>query len=139
MDPLEQVVWERLGSKILKFDVWKWFHECKLGFTFQSMQYKETCRRLDKMYVMHDDSLLPEMLNMSIVQELVTSNNFPICFEYNKHVVDIYKTLLDRVPLRFDSSSYFIPYSMPICNKISACFQNMLIQKDDIGYNITKH
>ena len=41
------------------------------------------------------------------VQEVVTSNPFPICFEFNEHVVNIYKTLLDRVPLRFNSSLLF--------------------------------
>ena len=63
------------------------------------MQYKETWSRLDIMYVMHDESFLPEMLNMSIMQEVVTSDHFPIlCFEFNKHVVDMYQTLPDRVP-----------------------------------------
>ena len=57
------------------------------------------------------------------------SDHFPICFEFNKHVVDMYKTLLDRVPLKFNSLLY---YFMPICNKFLTCFQNMLIQKDDM-------
>ena len=38
------------------------------------------------------------------MQEVVTLDHFPICFEFNKHGVDMYKTLLDQVPLRFNSS-----------------------------------
>ena len=44
---------------------------------------------------------------MSIVQEVVTSNHFPIYFEFRKHVVDMYKLLIDKVPLRFNSSFLF--------------------------------
>ena len=60
----------------------------RLGLHFKSMQYKETWSRLDGMYVMHDESFLAEMLNMSIMQEVVASYHFPICFEFNKHGVD---------------------------------------------------
>ena len=56
---------------------------------------------------MHDESFLREMLNMSIVQKVMTSDYFAICFEFNKHVVDMHKTLLDWVPLGFNSSLLF--------------------------------
>ena len=69
-------------------------HQDKPGFTFQSMQYNETWGRLHIMYVMHDESFLPDMLNMSILQEVDT-------------MVDMYKTLCDIVPLRFSSSLLF--------------------------------
>ena len=49
------------------------------------MQYKETWSTLNRMYVMHDASFLQEMLNMSVVQDFMSLNKFPICFEPNKH------------------------------------------------------
>ena len=50
----EQSVWDKLASEVLKLDAWKWLHQDEVGFTFQSMQYKETwsclicqlCKRL---------------------------------------------------------------------------------------------
>ena len=45
------------------------------------------------MYVMHDEAFLVEMLNMSIVQEVVTSYHCARGCD---------KTLLDKVPLRFN-------------------------------------
>ena len=104
-------------------------HQDEVGFTFQSMQYKETWSRLDRMYVMHDESFLPEMLNMSIMQEVVTSNHFPICFEFNKHGVDMYKTLLDRVPLRFTSSLLFHSLFNAYMQQTFGLFSKQVISK----------
>ena len=108
----------QIGIKAFEVGRIEMVYQDEVRFTFQSMQYKETWSRLDRMYVMHDiESFLREMLNMSIMREDVTSDHFPICFEFNKHGVDMYKTLLHRVPLR---TSYF---------KRMAC----------MGYNTTKH
>ena len=60
----------QIGIKVLKLDVWKWLHQDEVGFTFQSMQYKEIWSRLDRMYVMHDESFLPEMVRCQLCKRL---------------------------------------------------------------------
>ena len=59
MDDLDQIAWFSLAMEALKLDVWTWLHGNDLGFTFQFAQHKQTWNRLDRMYVMHDDSFLP--------------------------------------------------------------------------------
>ena len=49
----KQAIWDKLASEVLKLEVWKWLHQDEVGFTFQSMQYKEIWSGLDRMYVMH--------------------------------------------------------------------------------------
>ena len=34
MDSLEQAVWDKLASEVLKLDVWKWLHQDEVGFSF---------------------------------------------------------------------------------------------------------
>ena len=43
------------------------------------------------MYMMHHESFLLEIFNMLVVQEVLSSINFPIHFKFNKHVVVMYK------------------------------------------------
>ena len=104
MNSSEQACWDQLALDVLKLDVWKWLHQDDPGFTFQSMQYRHTWSRLDRMYVMHDESFLPELLHVSVLQDVVSSDHFPLCFEINKRALEMYKILLDKVPLRFNSS-----------------------------------
>ena len=51
--------------------------------------------------------------------------SFPICFEFNKHVVNMYKTLFDIVPLRFNffSKKYTKKYYYSI---LGFCFVECL-------------
>ena len=59
MDDPEQLAWDSLAMEVLKLDVWTWLQGNDPGFTFQSAQHRQTWSRLDRMYVMHNDSFLP--------------------------------------------------------------------------------
>ena len=72
MDDPEQDVWVSFTMEVLKLDVWTWLHGNDLDFTCQSTQHRQTWSRLDRMYVMHDDSFLPTSLCMTIVQDVRT-------------------------------------------------------------------
>ena len=76
MDDPEQVAWDSLAMEVLKLDVWTWLHGNDPGFTFQSAQHKQTWSRLDRMYVMHDDSFLPTSLRMTVLQDVGISDTF---------------------------------------------------------------
>ena len=78
---------------------------------------------------------------MSIVNENVTSDHFPICFQCNKHVVDMYKTLLDRVPLKLNSSLLFHSLFDAYMKQMFAMFLEQVTSKRMVcmRYNITKH
>ena len=93
--------------------------------------------RLDRIHVMHDESFFPEMLNMSIMQEIVTSDHFPICFEFNKHGLDMYKTLLHRVPLRFNSSLLLHSLFDAYMQQIFGMFSEQVILKGWHAWDIT--
>ena len=62
------------------------------------------------MYVMHNDSFLPPSLNMKVLQDVATSDHFPICLEVCNHGIDLYKSLLGKPPLRFNSSLLLQPH-----------------------------
>ena len=47
-------------------DVWKWIKGDEPGYTFRSAQYKDTWSRLDRMFVMHNEGFLPEILHISV-------------------------------------------------------------------------
>ena len=98
------------------------------------MQYKEAWSNLDKMYFIHDESFFIEMFSMSIVQEVVTSDHFPVCFEFNQHAVD-------RVPLRFNSSLLFHYLFDAYLQQIFGMFSEHVNFKGMacMGYNIKKH
>ena len=64
MNDLEQLAWDSLAMEVLKLDNWTWLHGNDPGFTFQSAQHRQTLSRLDRMYVMHNDSFLPTSLRM---------------------------------------------------------------------------
>ena len=50
---------------------------------------------------------MPELIHMSVVQDVVSSDHFPICLELSNHAIEMYKSLLERAPLRFNSSLLF--------------------------------
>ena len=55
---------------------------------------RETWSRLDRMYVMHNDSFLSTSLHMKVLQDVGTSYHFPVCLEVCNHGIDMYKSLL---------------------------------------------
>ena len=104
MDDPEQLVWDSLAMEVLKLDVWTWLHGNDLGFTFQSAQHRHTWSRLDRMYVMHNDSFLPPTLHMKVLQDVATLDHFAVCLQ-------IYIMKLTCInPLRFISSLLLQPH-----------------------------
>ena len=78
--------------EVLKLDVWTWLHGNDPGFTFQSAQHRQTWSRLDRMYVMHN------------------------------HGIDMYKSLLGKPPLRFNSSLSLQPHFDSLMEQILVNF-----------------
>ena len=108
--------------EVLKFDVWTWLHGNDPGFTFQSAQHRQTWSRLDRMYVMHNDSFLPTSLHMKVLQDVATSDHFPVCLEVSHHGIDMYKSLLRKPPLRFNSSLLLQPHFDSLMEQILVNF-----------------
>ena len=68
-------------TEVMLRDVWKWIKGDEPGYTFQSAQYiKDTWSRLDRMYVMHIEGFLPEILDISVFYGSIVSNHFPLIF-----------------------------------------------------------
>ena len=72
--------------------------------THRSAQYTSTWSRVDRMYIMHTDSFLLEILDISISYDLVLSDHFPLVFEFAHQSIDLFKYFLRQPPLRFNSS-----------------------------------
>ena len=53
---------------------------------------------------MHDDTFLPEFLTMQVHRGIGSSNHFPVVLEWTHQIVDGFRALLGRQPLRFNSS-----------------------------------
>ena len=96
--------WEQLEMDVLHCDVWPCIHGDEPGCTFRSTQYTSTWSRLDRIYIMHTDSFLPDILDISISHDLVLSDHFPLVFDFAHQLVDQLKYFLRQSPLRFNSS-----------------------------------
>ena len=92
MDDSEQLAWDSLSMEVPKFDVWTWLHGNDPSFTFQSAQLRQTWSWLDRMYVMHNDSFLPTSLHMKVLQDVATSDHFPVCLEICNHGIDMFSS-----------------------------------------------
>ena len=66
MDAPEREVWDLFMMDVLRYDAWTWINGNDVGYTFQSAQYRSTWSRLDRIYIMHDDTFLPEFLTMQV-------------------------------------------------------------------------
>ena len=53
---------------------------------------------------MHDDTFLPEFLTMQVYRGVGSSDHFPVVLECTHQNVDGFKSLLERQPLRLNSS-----------------------------------
>ena len=104
MNDPEQLAWDSLAMEVLKLDVCTWLHGNEPCFTFPFAEHRQTWSQLDRMYVMHNDSFLPTSLHMKVLQDVGTSDHFPISLEVCIHGIDMYKSLLGKPPLRFNSS-----------------------------------
>ena len=70
MNDPEKLAWDSLAMEVLKLDLWIWLHGNDPYFTFQFAQHRQTWSRLDRMYVMQNDSFLPTSLHMNVLQDV---------------------------------------------------------------------
>ena len=84
MDSPEQAVLDKFASEVLMLNVWKWLHQDEVGFTFQSMQYKGTWSGWIECKLCMMSPFYRRCLIVNYVEGF---------FEYNKHVVYMYKTI----------------------------------------------
>lgn len=126
MDNPERRVWDSFVSLVLKQDIWHWLHPHDSGFTFQSCQHHGTWSRLDRMYIMHDDLFLPEILQVDVERQHVLSDHFPLVLHMMHQPVGVYKSLLGRLPLRFNHSfldhEVFHGYMLQLIDNFQSCF-----------------
>ena len=102
MDAPEQEVWDSFMMEVLRYDAWTYMNGNDVGYMFQSAQYRSTWSILDHIYIMHDDTFLPEFLTMQMYRGIGSSYHFPIVFECTHQNVDGFRILLGRQPLRFN-------------------------------------
>ena len=102
MDALERAAWYLFAIEVLKCDAWLWINGTDSGYTFQSTQFRSTWSRLARIYIMHDERFLPEVLIMQVYRGIASSDHFPVI--YTHQGVDGFKSLLGRPSLRFNSS-----------------------------------
>ena len=104
MDAQELQAWRQLQENVLYRDAWNWIQEDSPGFTYQSSQYRTTWSRIDRMYIMHDDIFLPEMLDISVAYDMTMSDHFPLVFDFDHQSVKQFSAHMGKAPLRFNSS-----------------------------------
>ena len=93
--------------------------------------------RHDRMYVMHDYSFLPTSLHMTTLQYVGTLDHFPICLEVCSHAIDIYKSLLGKPPLRFNSSLLLQPHFDSLMEQMLVNFSKEVNLKGVKAWDIT--
>ena len=59
---------------------------------------------------------------MKVLQDVGTLDHFPICLEVCNHGVDMYKSLLGKPPLRFNSSLLLQPHFDSLMEQILGIF-----------------
>ena len=96
MDAPEREVWDLFMMDVLRYDAWTWINGNDVGYTFQSAQYRSTWSRLDRIYIMHDDTFLPEFLTMQVYRGVGSSDHFPVVLECTHQNVDGFRSLLER-------------------------------------------
>ncbi|MCO5562139.1 hypothetical protein L7F22_015765 [Adiantum nelumboides] len=135
MNNPERRVWDSFLSMVLKQDIWQWLHPYDSGFTFQSPQYHAPWSRLNRMYIMHDDLFLPEILHVAVERQHVLSDHFPLVLHMMHQPVDVYKSLLGRLPLRFNHSfldhEVFHGYMLQLIDNFQLCFMQQGISALD--------
>ena len=89
------------------------------------------------MYVMHNDSFLPTSLWKVLLQDVGTLDHFPICLEVCSHVIDMYKSLLGKPPLRFNSSLLLQPHFDSLMEQILVNFSHEVDLKGVKAWDIT--
>ena len=104
MDAPEREVWDLFMMEVLRYDAWTWINGHEVGYTFQSAQHRSTWSRLDRIYIMHDETFLPSLLTMQVYRGIGLSDHFPIVLDCTHQTVDDFRSLLGKPPLRFTSS-----------------------------------
>ncbi|MCO5566865.1 hypothetical protein L7F22_020548 [Adiantum nelumboides] len=123
MDSPERRVWDSFASLVLKQDNWSWLHQRDSGFTFHSRQFLGPWSRL---YVMHEDSFLPDILQVTMEMQHVLSDHFPLVLDLLHQPVHVHKSLLERLPSRFNHSfldhEVFDGYMLQLIDNFQMCF-----------------
>ena len=81
MDAPERAAWDLFAIEVLKYDAWLWINGTDSGYTFQSTQFRSTWSRLDRIYIMHDERFLPEVLIMQVYRGITSSDHFLVILE----------------------------------------------------------
>ena len=82
---------------------------------------------------MHDDSFVSTSLSITVQQDVGASDHFPICLKVCSHAIDIYKSLIGKPPLGFNSSLLLQSHFDSFMEKILVNFSQRM------GYHLTKH
>ena len=90
--------------EVLRYDAWKWINGHDVGYTFQSTQYRSTWSRLDRIYIMHDETFLLALMTMQVYRGIRSSDHFPTVLECTHQTVDDFRSLFGKQPSRFNSS-----------------------------------
>ena len=104
MDRPEAQEWGNFEIEAMLRDVWKWIKGDEPNYTFQSLQYKNTWNRFDRMHVMHTKGFLQEFLDISVSYESIILDHFPLIFEFTHHSIRAFHELLGKLLLIFNSS-----------------------------------
>ena len=102
MDAPEREVLDLFMMEVLRYDTWTWINGHNVGYTFQSAQYRQTWSRLDRIYIMHDETFLPALMTMKVYKGIGSSDHFPVVLESTHQIVDDFRSLLGKQPLRFN-------------------------------------
>ena len=86
---------------------------------------------------MHNDSFLPTSLRMEVLQDVGTLDLFPICLEVCSHAIDMYKYVLGKPPLCFNSSLLLQPHFDSLMEQILVNFSQEVNLKGVKAWDIT--
>ena len=87
--------------EVLRYDAWKWINGHDVGYTFQSTQYRSTWSRLDRIYIMHDETLLPMLMSMQVYRGIGSSDHFTVVLECtNQTLTCLWERLFGHIVLR---------------------------------------
>ena len=74
---------------------------------------------------------------MIVLQDVGTSYHFPLCLEICSHAIDMYKSLLGKPPLRFNSSLLLQPHFDSLMEQILVNFSQEVNLKGVKAWDIT--
>ena len=107
MDGPKAQEWGDFETEVMLRDVWKWIKGNEHSYNFQSIQYKDAWSKLDRMYAMHTEVFLLEILDISMSYGSIISYNFPLIFEFTHHSIRAFHEFFGKPPLIFKPSFFY--------------------------------